>query len=233
MIRHGGGQWEASMFTGIVEEIGRVESVQRSADGWKMRFAAKQALAGTVSGDSIAVNGVCLTVTEFDAHSFCAGVAPETRRRTNLAGVRAGDRVNLERSVTPSTRMGGHFVQGHVDCVATIREMKPDGEALSISLGVTPEWSRYIVNKGYVCLDGASLTVVEAHRDWFSIMLVAYTREHITLARKTPGDGVNLEVDIIGKYVERLLLHGRWPDGGERDAGEGLTIERLADMGYQ
>ncbi len=173
--------------------------------GHELTIQAETVLDGTRLGDSIAVNGTCLTVTELDGSAFRVGCAPETLHRTNLGSLVSGDHVNLERSLTPTTRMGGHFVQGHIDGTGTILETRPDEESLWLTIGFDPEQMRYVVPKGFIAVDGISLTVVEALEDRFTIMLVAYTQEHVTLAAKGPGDQVNIEVDILGKYVERIL----------------------------
>jgi riboflavin synthase len=162
-------------------------------------------LSGVALGDSIAVNGVCLTVTAFDDNAFTVGLAPETLKRTDLGDLKAGDGVNLERSVTPTTRMGGHFVQGHVDGTGTITAFRADRDALWVTVAVDPALMRYIVSKGYVAIDGTSLTVVDTGADWFNVTLIDYTQPKIVLPRKKPGDKVNLEVDILAKYVERLV----------------------------
>jgi len=196
------------MFTGIVEELGYVKACRRDGDGFALSIMCQQVLQGTALGDSIAVNGVCLTVTDIDNNSFMTGLAPETRKRTNLQELLTGSAVNLERSVTPSTRMGGHFVQGHVDATGKIRQFRRDEDALWVTIEAPPELMRYIVVKGYITLDGTSLTVVDVGEDFFSVTLVAYTQAHIVMPLKKVGDGVNIEVDVLGKYVERLLQQG-------------------------
>lgn len=160
-------------------------------------------------GDSISVNGTCLTVTAFDKSSFKVGCAPETLRRTNLGSLRPGSSVNLERAVSANTRMGGHFVQGHVDTVATIASVTPDGNALTFRFQPREESVlRYIIEKGYVTIDGASLTVTNVQdgpQGWWEVMLIAYTQEKVVTASKQPGDLVNVEVDQVGKYVEKSV----------------------------
>lgn len=225
------------MFTGIVEELGKVRDCRRSGDGYALSIDCSTVLEGTALGDSIAVNGVCLTVTELDAHGFVTGLAPETRKRTNLESLVRGSAVNLERSVTPSTRMGGHFVQGHVDTTGTIRQFRRDEDALWVTIGAPAELMRYIVTKGYITLDGTSLTVVDVGEDWFSVTLVAYTQAHIVMPSKSVGDGVNIEVDVLGKYVERLIQHGiAAAPGGNSAAGgtpaSAITPEFLKENGY-
>jgi riboflavin synthase len=159
-------------------------------------------------GDSIAINGTCLTVTEFTKDEFKVGVAPETLRRTNLGSLKEGSGVNLERAVSASTRMGGHFVQGHVDTVARIAEKRPDGNAVTYRLQPRDKSVlRYIVEKGYVTLDGASLTItaVNDEEGWWEIMMIAYTQEKVVMGKKEQGDDVNVEVDMVGKYVEKSV----------------------------
>lgn len=193
------------MFTGIVEEIGTVTRVAQGSKGHEIRIRAERALDGTELGDSIAVNGTCLTVAGLDDSTFMVGCAPETLHRTNLADLVPGDHVNLERSLTPASNMGGHFVQGHIDGTGTILETRPDEESLWLTIGFDPEQMHLVVPKGFIAVDGISLTVVDALDDRFTIMLVAYTQQHTTLASKRSGDAVNIEVDILGKYIDRIL----------------------------
>jgi len=195
------------MFTGIVEELGHVASCQATANGFDLSINCSTVLEGTRLGDSIAVNGVCLTVTAQTDSQFTAGLAPETRSRTNLDALTAGSPVNLERSVTPSTRMGGHFVQGHVDNVGKIKSFTKDNDALWVAIEVPKDLMKYIVTKGYITLDGTSLTVVDVGENWFNVTLVAYTQQHIVMPTKAVGDSVNIEVDVLGKYVENLLKY--------------------------
>lgn len=192
------------MFTGIVEEVGAV----RAAGPGSLEVAARTVLTGSALGDSIAVNGACLTVARLGADWFGADVMPETLRRTNLGGLRPGDGVNLERPLSPSGRLGGHIVQGHVDGVGSVRHLESEGEALLVSIAA-PAVLRYIVEKGFIAVDGASLTVVDVGDDAFRVSLVRYTLEHTTFGRWRVGCPVNLEIDILAKYVERLLGGGR------------------------
>lgn len=180
-------------------------------------------------GDSIAVNGVCLTATTLTptAPSFTVGVAPETLRVTNLGTLTPGSRVNLERAVRADTRMGGHFVQGHVDMVARIADVRADGSALTVRF--QPEdraWLRYIVHKGFIALDGTSLTITEVNDDegWFEIMLISYTQEKVVLAQKGVGETVNVEVDMMAKYAEKSMAG--YLTGGGDGAGVAL-LEKL------
>lgn len=194
-------------------------------------------LADVALGDSISVNGTCLTVTEFanaDAQAswFKVGVSPETLRRTNLGSLKQASKVNLERAVSASTRMGGHFVQGHVDTVATILSVTPDGNAFTYRLkpreaGVL----RYIVEKGYVTLDGASLTItnVDDLQGWFEVMLIPYTQERVVMGAKAADDEVNVEIDVVGKYVEKSVMG--YFEGREGDTPAVLEkiVSRLVD----
>ena len=193
------------MFTGIVEEIGTIKTIEQVNDGWTMTIDASVVLEGVKLGDSIAVNGTCLTVTEFDASSFKIGMAPETLSRTNLGDLKVGSPVNLERSVPANGRMDGHFVQGHVDGTGIIRAFRTDHDSLWVTVEAAPEIMRYVVTKGYIAVDGTSLTVVDVFDDAFTFMLVAYTQNHIIIPKKSVGDRVNLEVDILGKYIEKFV----------------------------
>lgn len=193
------------MFTGLVEEMGRVRSVERSGDAVTLWIDAAVTREDTRFGDSVAVSGVCLSVTEMDARGFAFGLAPETLRLTSLGALKPGDRVNLERSVTPTTRMGGHYVQGHVDGVATVAERTEDADALDVRFAVDPELAALTVRKGYVAIDGVSLTVTGVGDDWFSVTLVAHTRGLVTLPDKAVGELVNIEIDILTKTVARLM----------------------------
>ncbi|KAM3301803.1 riboflavin synthase [Capsicum chacoense] len=202
-----------SMFTGIVEEMGRIKQLgYDKPDSFTMKIQAKLILEDINLGDSIAVNGTCLTVDHFDKGEleFSVGLAPETLRKTSLIELEQGSVVNLERALKPSTRMGGHFVQGHVDGTGEIVELKPEGDSLWVKVKTVKEILRYIVPKGFIAVDGTSLTVVDVfdEEDCFNFMLVAYTQQNVVIPMKKVGQKVNLEVDILGKYVERLLSTG-------------------------
>jgi riboflavin synthase len=196
------------MFTGIVEEVGAMESLSEVAGGWSLTVNARTVLEGTRLGDSLAVNGACLTVTALAADGFTVGLSPETLRRTNLGALRPGDSVNLERSLTMSGRVGGHFVQGHVDGTGEVRAFRPEGDSLWVTVGAAPDLLRYIVPKGYIAVDGVSLTAVSVLPDAFTFMLVAYTQRRTTLPGKPADSRVNLEVDILGKYIEKFIGGG-------------------------
>ncbi|KAI4322670.1 hypothetical protein L6164_022341 [Bauhinia variegata] len=201
------------LFTGIVEEMGTIKQLGVSDDGgFDMKIAAKTVLEGVNLGDSIAVNGTCLTVTEFDTEvsDFTVGLSPETLRKTSLIELETGSLVNLERAVTPISRMGGHFVQGHVDGTGEIVSMIPEGDSLWIKVKAAKELLKYVVPKGFIAVDGTSLTVVDVfdEEECFNFMLVEYTQQKVVIPLKKVGQKVNLEVDILGKYVERLLSSG-------------------------
>jgi riboflavin synthase len=189
------------VFTGIVEEIGTV----RSVTDHDLVVEAATVLEDVRLGDSIALNGVCLTVTAFDDASFQVGISPETLRKTNLGDLGPGRGVNLERALRPDGRLGGHIVQGHVEGTATIASIAPDGDALLIWFETPPDLLRYIVPKGFVAIDGTSLTVIDVTETAFSITLIAYSQAHVTLTDRRPGERVNIETDILGRYVERLI----------------------------
>lgn len=216
------------MFTGLVEEIGVVAAVKNTGESFDLTVSAKTVLDGVKLGDSIAVNGVCLTVTAFDKDGFTVGLAPETLKRTNLGDLVEGAPVNLERSLLPTTRLGGHFVQGHVDVTGVIKSFRPDKDALWLTVETDPALMRYIVTKGYIAIDGTSLTVVDTGAGWFNVTLIDYTQARIILPRKKPGDRVNLEVDILAKYVERLT--GAASAVGARTP---IISEFLQEYGFQ
>jgi len=195
------------VFTGIVEEVGTVRAVDLKNPQESFVIQSQVVAADAHPGDSIAVNGTCLTVTRLDDQGLVVGVMPETIRRTNLARLVSGDTVNLERALQPSSRLGGHFVQGHIDGVGTVATVEPDGPALAVYVVATPELLRYIVEKGFITVDGISLTVTEVDERGFGVALVSYTQDHIACGLVTAGHQVNLEVDILAKYVEKLVVH--------------------------
>lgn len=206
------------MFTGIIEEVGKVTS----APAGRLVIAAIDVLPGLELGGSIAINGACLTVTDFGASSFSVDVMPETVERTNLGLLRAGDRVNLERPMTLNGELGGHLVQGHVDDTGKVASATRDGEALLLRFEAPAEVMRFTVPKGFIAVDGVSLTIAGKDTTSFQASVVAYTREHTTLGSKKMGDPVNLEVDIIAKYVEQLA----------RPQNTGITFDFLAEHGF-
>lgn len=194
------------MFTGIVEEIGTVLATSVDAETGKLlTIGCARVVEDAAIGDSIAVNGICLTVTDFGPQQFTIGVSPETLRRTNLGQLEIGDPVNLERSLAFGGRMGGHYVQGHVDGTGEIVGVVPDGDSLRVTVRPPTRLMPYIVEKGYVAVDGTSLTVAERTPDSFTIALIAYTQGAVIMGRQGVGDLVNIEVDIMAKYVESVL----------------------------
>lgn len=193
------------MFTGLVEEIGTVRRVWVADKGLILSVNAEQVLNDVKVSDSIAINGACLTVTEVSLGSFAVGIAPETQRCTNLGNLKSGDLVNLERPLRFNGRIGGHFVQGHVDGTGVILEMSPEDESLWVKVRAPEELLRYVVPKGFISVDGVSLTVVNVFPNAFNFMLISYSQEHVVLPRKTVGELVNLEVDMLGKYVARFV----------------------------
>jgi len=192
------------VFTGIVEELGTVGSIKNGV----LVVYASLVLEDLDVKDSICVNGACLTVTELTGTGFQVDVVPETLRRTNLGALTSGSKVNLERSLQMGGRLGGHIVQGHVDGTGEISSIAEDGDAYLYSFSVSPELSRYIVQKGFICVDGISLTVVDCADDEFTVTLIPYTREHTVLGTKSEGNKVNLEADIMAKYIEKLSNGG-------------------------
>jgi len=193
------------MFTGIVEEIGLVSQMVRTEGGATLQVKGPLAKEGSQLGDSIAVNGVCLTVTALAGDEITFGLAPETLERTNLGQLKVGEAVNLERAMAVGGRYGGHVVQGHIDGTGVLLEKTEEGDSLKVKIGATPELLKYIVPKGFIAVDGTSLTVIDVADDYFTLMLVAYTQGHIIFPSKFPGDQVNLEVDVMAKYVEKIL----------------------------
>lgn len=206
------------MFTGIVEEIGKVKGVSPG----RLNIEASKVIEGTKPGGSISISGACLTVTSISNNDFCVEVMPETIRRTNLGRLQFGDAVNLERAVPADGRFGGHFVQGHVDDVGKVLSVKPEEGAFIARISTPSYLMPYVVTKGFIAVDGVSLTVFDYDDFSFSVSLVGYTREHTTLGIMKPGDVVNLEVDIIAKYVDRLK---------QRD-NRGVTLDFLEEHGF-
>ena len=195
------------MFTGIVEELGSVEALLDQGDAVRLTVRGPSVTADAGVGDSIAVNGCCLTVAERGQETFTADVMRETLDKTALGALTEGDRVNLERAVTAQTRLGGHIVQGHVDGTGTLLSRTPSEHWEVVEVGLPADLSRYLVPKGSITVDGVSLTVVDVSAGSFTVSLIPETLGRTTLGRKQPGDPVNLEVDVIAKYVERLLPH--------------------------
>ncbi len=192
------------MFTGIVQALGRVRAIDDVGEASRLAVEG-DILTGLSGGESIAVNGVCLTVAQIDSAGFTADVMQETLRRTTLGGLQAGDPVNLERSVTPTTLLGGHIVQGHVDGVATVLDLRPSEHWREVDLELPPALLPYVVEKGSIALDGVSLTISALSDSGVGVSLIPETLARTTLGRRAVGDRVNVEVDVLAKYVERLL----------------------------
>lgn len=193
------------MFTGLIEELGTVAILEQRTDGARIRIAASLVCKDTKNGDSISVNGVCLTALDVSPDGFSADVSQETLDRSTLGGLKTGSRVNLERAVTPLTRLGGHIVQGHVDGRGTFISAEQNGEFYTVRIGFPPELARYLVYKGSVSVEGISLTVAALAEDHFDIAVIPKTWDNTNLSSLSPGDAVNLEVDVIAKYVERMM----------------------------
>ena len=195
------------MFTGIVEELGVVEGIEQQDDAIRLTVRGAFVTTDASLGDSIAVNGCCLTVAQRDGETFTADVMHETLSKTSLGVLDIGSKVNLERAVTPTTRLGGHVVQGHVDGTGSVLRRTPSEHWELVEVELPADLARYLVPKGSITVDGISLTVVDVHDASFTVSLIPETLARTTLGFKQPGDPVNLEVDVIAKYVERLLTH--------------------------
>lgn len=207
-----------NMFTGIIEEVGTVISTSNRS----IAFAASKVLKDMQAGDSIAVNGVCLTMTRIDSGSFTVDIMPETLRRTNLGQLKPADEVNLERPLSLGGRLGGHLVQGHIDGTGRVKTIRREAGAILIRFEAPPEILKYVVEKGFIAVDGASLTVIDRDATSFSVSLVEFTQKHTTLGSRRMGENVNLEVDIIAKYVEQL--------SGAHSSG--ITVDFLSEHGF-
>jgi len=211
------------MFTGIVEELGSVKTLTRTAGGARLTISASAVLGNTALGDSICVNGVCLTVVEKGSADFSADVAQETLKVSNLGELRTGQQVNLERALQLSARIGGHLVTGHVDAVGRIKEKRQEGNSWRVFIEAPETALRYVIKKGSIAVDGISLTIADVNKAGFSLAMIPHTAKLTTLGFKAAGDSVNLETDIIGKYVEKLL-------SGRVDGG--VSLELLKKSGY-
>ena len=214
------------MFTGIIEEVGTVKAVKRSGTSSFIEIQAKKVLEDVHLGDSIAVNGVCLTVTHSDGSVFRADVMNETLSRSSLGSLTAGSHVNLERAMAANGRFGGHIVSGHIDGTGTVSDIRNDGIAVWYTITAPPELLRYIVEKGSIAIDGISLTVAKVTETSFSVSIIPHTAAQTILGTKKTGDIVNLENDIIGKYVEKLMKPA------EAAPQSGITMEFLAKNGF-
>lgn len=193
------------MFTGIIEEIGKVKAITRHANSIRLTIAVQKILDDIHIGDSICTNGVCLTVTTFDNGSYTADVMPETMNRTNFKDLRINDLVNCERAMPANGRFGGHIVSGHIDGIGVISKMTRDDKAIRVKIETRPEILKYIVEKGSITIDGISLTVTDVSSFDFGVSIIQHTQDETTLTKKKIGDTVNLENDIVGKYIEKFV----------------------------
>jgi len=214
-------------FTGIIEETGTVLRIIKSARSAVLKIKAKLVLADLKLGDSLAVNGICLTVTDIAGYTISADIMPETLTRSSLGQLKSGNQVNLERALSLNSRFGGHIVSGHIDGTGIITQIKPDENAVLYTVTTPPAIMKYVVEKGSIAIDGISLTVVEVTPTGFDVSVIPHTMQNTILPQKKAGDTVNLENDIIGKYVEKLLINADAPP-----AHQGLSAERLYELGY-
>ncbi len=224
------------MFTGLIAELGTVDRLVEGSASCKLSVRARKIMENLKIGDSVAVNGVCLTVVSLQSGGFTADVMPETVRRTTFRELVSGSPVNLEKALRPADGLDGHIVAGHVEGVGTISSIKPEGNALVYWIKAPRELLRYVVEKGSIAIDGISLTVVGVDGEGFGVSLIPHTAKVTTLGGKAPGSHVNLETDILARYVERLLLfpkEGKGPaDAGQKESGGGLTLEFLQKNGF-
>ena len=216
------------MFTGLVAELGTVQRLARQGNSYHLTVGAKKVLENLKIGDSVAVNGACLTVVRMDDSGFTADVMPETVRLTNIGSLQPGSRVNLERTLRLCDGLDGHIVSGHVEGLGTISEQRPEGIAVVVTISTPPELLKYIIKKGSIAIDGISLTVTEVTDTSFSVSLIPHTAKETTLGLKKVGDSVNLETDILGKYVERMLT---WHQKQEGKA-DTLDMKMLLENGF-
>lgn len=213
------------MFTGIVEELGKISSLEKHAGGAKIKISANIVTENTSEGDSIAVNGVCLTALNIGKDSFTADVSQETLNRSTLGNLKNGSLVNLERAVTPATRLGGHIVQGHVDARGKFLSAAASGDFWTVRIGFPAEIGQYLIYKGSVAVEGISLTIANLADDHFEIAVIPKTWELTNLQSLQTGDAVNLEADVIAKYVERILTY-------KQEKTENITKEKLQSLGF-
>jgi len=214
------------MFTGIIEELGTIAALEKRDDGARIKISAGVVTLDTNEGDSIAVNGVCLTALDCESGSFSADVSGETLRASTLGNLDAGSAVNLERAVTPNTRLGGHIVQGHVDARGKFVSAEQSGDFWTVRIGFPEEIGQYLVYKGSISVEGISLTIADLTDEYFEISVIPKTWELTNLSTLKPGGEVNLEADVIAKYVERIMLYGK------TKKGEDITMEKLEELGF-
>ena len=215
------------MFTGIIEELGAVAEIEMHAKGAKIEISASKVVEDAGEGDSIAVNGVCLTALDITPTSFLADVSQETLDRSTIGNLSSGAKVNLERAVTASTRLGGHIVQGHVDSTGTFLSAVSEGGFWTVRIGFPAEIGQYLIYKGSISVEGISLTIATLVDDYFEIAVIPKTWELTNLSSLKEGDAVNLEADVIAKYVERVMLYS-----DKKPLKEKITVEKLQDLGF-
>lgn len=226
------------MFTGIIEELGTVKALSMAGKSGTIAISAKKVLEKTKIGDSIAVNGVCLTVTTLKSDGFTADVMAETIRRSSLGSLKPGSKVNLERAMAADGRFGGHIVSGHIDGTGTITEFRKEENAVWVRIEASPAIMNLIVEKGSICIDGISLTVATVSKTDFQVSIIPHTGEETTLLKKVPGDKVNLENDVVGKYVQKLLgiapISENYTDDNKNSDSKnaGLTMDMLKEFGF-
>jgi riboflavin synthase len=213
------------MFTGIVEEVGKLVSIRQGGESARLTVAAPLVCQDARLGDSIAINGTCLTIVEIQGDRLSFDAVPETIRRTSLGGLKPGAAVNLERALAVGQRLGGHFVQGHVDGIGTLLSVREEENARILKVGAPADLMRYLLPKGSVAVDGISLTVADVGPDWFTLWIIPHTWANTSLREKRVGDAVNLEADMLAKYIERLLAARETPPPG-------VTLEALASGGF-
>jgi riboflavin synthase len=216
------------MFTGIIEELGTVQSIKTKGNTIRLSVSGKEILTDAKLGDSIAVNGVCLTITNFDPHSFQADVMPETFKTTSLVQLNRGSHVNLERAMAAAGRFGGHFVTGHVDCTGEIIKLTRDENAVYLNIRYERQFGHLLLDRGSVALDGTSLTIFDKQDDYFTVSLIPHTSEYSLLGKKSIGDVVNIEFDMLGKYVHSYLSQSQKTS----DSRETISKEFLLEHGF-
>jgi riboflavin synthase len=215
------------MFTGLIEEIGKVQSVVKSTISARITIKASKVLEGVKLGDSISTNGVCLTVTDFSYQIFSVDVMAETMRRSNLSHLSSGDEINLERALKVGDRLGGHIVSGHIDGIGTVVGLENEDNAVWVTISAEKELLKYIVQKGSIAIDGISLTVAYIDESTFKVSIIPHTKDVTTLLRKKAGDIVNLECDMLGKYIEKLLLSRE-----QAPVNQGINMNFLSEHGF-
>ncbi len=224
-------QYEVAMFTGLIQTTAKVLSAERLGQESRLRLGPLKPFADLVKGESIAINGVCLTVEAYSSDSFTAYASAETMSCSNLKNLRTHSQVNLERALALGDRLGGHLVSGHVDCLATVAEVKPAGQSKIYRLHFPQEWSIYVVSKGSVALDGISLTVNECGDGFLEVNIIPATQQETNMSSWSPGTEVNMEIDMIAKYVRQMLVP--FGAGDQRPRGRDLSLDFLRDHGFE